>query len=382
MINWIKWNKGKFFTLIILFSALSISFVFYNIISKSGDSLSSIGRAAVIDKCESINCLMDVINSSKDTDLIAIVNEVKSINKLLINQPDEIREAGGYCKILGEAVGYRLASSIDLKTIGNFIDKIDTSPSSALDSNRYMCQNSILRGLSMFIVENYDREKIENILLNLCEKPSGRDGDYRYIFDFKNNFCSFQLTGSLVSSVYSKFNLNKYSDVSVLCNSVDESLVSICLKSTLANLVVSKESIVFTENDCLESKMESYCNFVRGIGSTFLLKNKITENDFNEINFYKDVCQDNQDCLLGIYNAAGNIYGASICEWRFSSNIDNCLKSFFTDITINSLIFNTLRGEDLANKICNNDMYSDRVKNLCISVTNSIFNYRYKNGII
>jgi len=382
MINWIKWNKGKFFITIIVLVLVFSSYIFYNLISKSKDNLSSIGRAAILDKCESITCINDVVNKTKDSELIDVLNEVKSLNKLLINQPDEIKLNGGICKILGEFVGFRLGKNNSNEDIKNLINKIDLKPSSSLDSNRYMCQSSTVRGIARYLVENLNKDELEKKLSSLCESPRGEKGNYSYTFDYKNSLCSFQLTGAIVSSYYTKYNLEKYSDLVNLCNKVDLGNQPICLKASLTNLVLSKESIEFSKDDCTSSDANSFCEYIRGLGSTFLLKDFIISDTYNENSFLFDVCQDNLDCITGIYTGAGNIYGPRICNLRFLSNEKLCLESLFTDYFINSLLFNTSRGEDLANQVCGNPNYSEIMINICRERYNSILNYKYTNGIM
>jgi hypothetical protein len=382
MINWIKWNKGKFFITIIIFVLVFSSYFFYNKISESKDSLSSIGRAAVLDKCESVKCIDDIVNKTKDSELIDVLNEVKSLNKLLINQPEEIKLNGGICKILGESVGYKLGKSDSNEFIKDLLNKIDLKPSASLDNNRYMCQSSTIRGIARYLVENLNNEELENRLKSLCESPGGVKGDYSYTFDYKNSLCSFQLTGAIVSSYYTKNNLEKFSDVVNLCNKVDLGNQPICLKATLTNLVLSKESINFSKDDCTISDANSFCEYIRGLGSTYLLKDLIISDTYNENSFLFDVCQNNLDCITGIYTGAGNIYGPSICNLRFLSNENLCLESLFTDYFLNSLLFNTYRGEDLANQVCGNTNYSENMINICRKKYNSILNYNYTNGVM
>jgi hypothetical protein len=382
MINWIKWNKGKFFVSIIVIVLVFSGYIFYNIISQSKDSLSSIGRAAILDKCESVTCINEIVKNTKDSELIDVLNEVKSLNKLLINQPDEIKLNGGICKILGESVGYRLGKNNSNEDIKNLLNKIDLKPSASLDNNRFMCQSSTLRGIARYLVENLNKENLEKKLSSLCETPSGVDGNYSYTFDYKSSLCSFQLTGAVVSSFYTKHNLENYSDIVKLCNNVELGNLPICLKATLSNLVLSKESIKFSIDDCKNSEANSYCEYIRGLGSTFLLKDYIISDTYNEDNFMADVCQNNNDCITGIYTGASNIYGPKICNLRFISNENLCLESFFTDRFLNLLLFNTIRGEDLLTQVCTNQMFTEVMVNVCRERYNSILNYKYKNGTL
>lgn len=382
MINWIKWNKGKFFISFIVIILFISGYIFYNIISKSKDSLSSIGRAAILDKCESIVCINEVLNNTKDSELVDVLNEVKSLNKLLINQPDEIKLNGGICKILGESVGYRLGKNNSNDDIKNLLNKIDLKPSASLDNNRFMCQSSTIRGIARYLVENLNKENLENKLNSLCESPVSENGNFSYTFDYKNSLCSFQLTGAIVSSFYTKYNLENFSDIVKLCNNVEEGNLPICLKSTLANLVLSKESIRFNINDCNNSEAYSYCEYIRGLGSTYLLKDHIISDTYNEDSFKADVCQNNKDCITGIYTGASNIYGPKICRLRFISNEILCLESFFTDRFLNLLLFNTVRGEDLLTQVCTNEIFTENMVNVCRERYDSILNYKYKNGTL
>lgn len=378
MINFIKWNKGKIFVLFILIILSLSSVYFINIYNKSKNSLVGIGRASIIDNCTTIECLNNVIDTTNDSDLIRLVNETSSLNKLIINQPENIQSNGGVCRIIGEKVGIRLAKSKGLDNIKDIYNELDYTQNKALENNRYLCQNSVVRGISDYVTRNYDSKEIKNIIPNLCDNPNIINGYYKYIFDPKTYYCPFQFIGSIVSSYYSNNNLSNYSDLIELCNFSGDGNFPICLRGSLVNLIINKEFINIKADDCNNLKNIRYCQLIKGYLSMIIASDKIFKNDGNvDQDLVKIICNDDKDCLNGIYAGTGLLLGIMGCEEKFSYDYENCLRSHITNQSLNALVYSSARGEEMYNKICVDGKIPEIYLFICKEITENIATYNF-----
>jgi hypothetical protein len=378
MINWIKWNRGKFLAIVLISLTLIISAFFANKILLSNKELTGLGRSLEIEKCLSIKCVSDVVNETSSDDYIEVLNEVKNINTIISNQPNEIANAGGLCKIVGELVGYKIGSSGDIDSLDKYIKLLNLEPSKALDNNRYMCQSSFARGLTKQIASNNNVDTISSSLINICPKVNKVGGEFSYLFDFKNIFCGYMILGSVVSNTYIENDMQNWVDIVEICNKTSDGLQQVCLKGALANLILSNGSMKLGDNDCNNFIEVSYCSVLRSEAATLLLEKEFTSNTYNESDFVNKICKDDQEiCIQGIYNAAFALGGGpSVCSEKFK-DIEGCLKTGFTKFVLEFLNFNTLRGEDLINALC-----VDPFREICRPILDNILSYRYKTGLV
>ena len=378
MINWIKWNRGKFLVIILLsFSLITISF-FANKVIQSNKELTGLGRSLTIEKCLTVKCVYDVIKEAPENDYIEVLNEVKNINTIITNQPAEIATAGGLCKIVGEQIGYQLGSTIKSDTINEYIELINLDPSKALDRNRYMCQSSFARGLTKQLASKNNIDVVSNSLSKICPKINKVGGEYNYSFDFKNIFCGYMVVGSLVSSTYIENDLSNWVDIVAICNKTAEGLQQICLKGALTNIILSKGSMNLGSNDCVDFIEVNYCTFLRAEAATLLLASEFKSTSYTEEDFVNKICQEEKSiCIQGIYNAAAQInLNLNVCSQKFK-DVEGCLKTIFTKSTLEFLNFNTIRGDELVDTLC-----IEPYREVCKSVVDNILNYRYKTGFV
>ena len=378
MINWIKWNRGKFLVIILLsFSLITISF-FVNKVILSNKELTGLGRSLAIEKCLSVKCVTDVINASPESDYIEVLNEVKNINTIIANQPAEIAAAGGLCKVVGEQIGYKVGSSSKINTIDEYIKLINLDPSKSLDVNRFMCQSSFARGLTKQLATSNNLDSVTNSLSKICPKVNKVGGEFSYSFDFKNIFCGYMVIGSLVSNTYIENGLSNWVDIVGICNKTSDGLQQVCLKGALTNIILSNGSMKLGSNDCADFIEVEYCSVLRAEAATLLLENEFLSASYSEEEFVNKVCEGEKIiCIQGIYNAAFSIgEGPLACAQSFT-DVDGCLKTGFTKITLEFLNFNTLRGDELVDTVC-----LEPFREICKPVVDNILNYRYKTGLI
>ena len=378
MINWIKWNRGKFLAIILLSSTLITVAFFANKVLLSNKELTGLGRSLEIEKCLSVKCVTDVVNEASSDDYIEVLNEVKNINTIISNQPSEIANAGGLCKIVGELVGYKIGSSSKIESIDKYIKLINLEPSKALDRNRYMCQSSFARGLTKQIASTNSVNTISSTLVSICPKVGKVGGEFSYLFDFKNIFCGYMVLGSLASNTYIENDMENWVDIVEICNKASEGLQQVCLKGALTNIILSNGSMKISENDCNNFVEVNYCFVLRSEAATLLLAKDFKSNSYNELDFVNKICgTESEICIQGIYNAAFSLGdGPSVCSKKFTDE-EGCLKTGFTKITLEFLNFNTLRGEELADTVC-----VEPFREICKPIVDNILSYRYKTGLV
>lgn len=378
MINWIKWNRGKFLVIILVsFSIFAISF-FGSKIILSNKELTGLGRSLAIEKCLSVKCITDVINQAPESDYIDVLNEVKNINTIIANQPAEIANAGGLCKVVGEQIGYRVGSDSEISTINEYIELINLDPSKALDMNRFMCQSSFARGLTKQLASKNNLDSISKSISKICPEVNKIGGEFSYSFDFKNIFCGYMVLGSLVSNSYIDNGLKNWVDIVEICNKASDGLQQVCLKGALTNIILSNGSMNIGANDCVNFIEVGYCLVLRAEAATLLLSKEFMSVSYNEEEFVNKVCEYEKNiCIQGIYNAAFSLgEGPFVCS-QFFTDLEGCLKTGFTKVTLEYLNFNTLRGDELVEKVC-----LAPFRDICKPVVDNILSYRYKTGII
>ena len=241
-----------------------------------------------------------------------------------------------------------------------------------------MCQSSFARGLTKQLATSNNLDSVTNSLSKICPKVNKVGGEFSYSFDFKNIFCGYMVIGSLVSNTYIENGLSNWVDIVGICNKTSDGLQQVCLKGALTNIILSNGSMKLGSNDCADFIEVEYCSVLRAEAATLLLENEFLSASYSEEEFVNKVCEGEKIiCIQGIYNAAFSIgEGPLACAQSFT-DVDGCLKTGFTKITLEFLNFNTLRGDELVDTVC-----LEPFREICKPVVDNILNYRYKTGLI